>query len=90
MSAAASTTRACRRWARACGCGRRSPVGTYPPQVRPILVAMQRYGMLLADNGPDWHVSGAPSAYWNDQALKTLGQVKGSDFEVVRTVAPAS
>jgi hypothetical protein len=66
------------------------PVNTYPAQVQPILVAMQRYGMLLADNGPDWHVSGAPSTYWNDQALKTLGKVRGSDFEVVRTEQPAS
>lgn len=50
-----------------------------------ILLALQRYGMLLADNGSPWYVTGAPNASWNDDDLHTLQQLHGSDFEVVDT-----
>ena len=40
--------------------------------------------MILADNGGDWFISGAPDPRWNDENLGTLKRVKGSDFEVVR------
>jgi hypothetical protein len=56
----------------------------FPAEVRVILRAMQRYGMLLADNGSGWYVSGAPDARWSDENLATLSRVRGSDFEVVR------
>lgn len=56
----------------------------YPPTGRVILAALQRYGMLLADNGGDWFVSGAPDPHWNVEDLATLKRVKGRDFEVVR------
>ena len=39
--------------------------------------------MMVADNGSNWYISGAPNPGWNNDALHTLGQVKGSDFEVV-------
>jgi hypothetical protein len=55
----------------------------YPPQTRIVLRALQRYGMLVADNGSDWFVSGAPSSGWNNDDLASLRGVKGSDFEVV-------
>jgi len=42
-------------------------------------------GMLLADNGGDWYVSGAPHPKWDDEALATLKRVKGRDFEAVDT-----
>ena len=46
-----------------------------------MLVALKRYGMIVADNGSSWYITGAPdSRWWNDQ-LHTLGRVKGSDFE---------
>jgi hypothetical protein len=48
-----------------------------------ILTAMQTYGMLVADNGSNWFVTGAPDARWNDAELATLRRVKGRDFEVV-------
>ena len=52
---------------------------------RAILQAMKSYGMLLADNGSSWYVSGAPDARWNNDKLASeLGSVKGGDFEVVR------
>jgi hypothetical protein len=58
-------------------------VSRYPPQSRTVLRALQRYGMLVADNGADWFISGAPASGWNNDDLHSLGDVKGSDFEVV-------
>jgi len=60
-------------------------VAGFPPQARAVLVALKRYGMLVADNGSSWYISGAPSAKWDNDDLHTLGRVKGSDFEVVQT-----
>ena len=57
----------------------------FAPDVRVLLQAMKTYGMLLADNGSAWYVSGAPDRRWNDDVLHTLNQVHGSDFEVVDT-----
>ncbi len=49
-----------------------------------ILRALQRYGMLLADNGSSWFVSGAPHPSWNNDVLVgELRRVRGSDFEAV-------
>lgn len=59
-------------------------VTPFPAEVRVILRAMQRYGMLLADNGSGWYVSGAPDARWSDDNLAALSRVRSSDFEVVR------
>jgi hypothetical protein len=39
--------------------------------------------MIVADNGSDWYISGAPDARWNDDELNTLKTVPGSAFEVV-------
>ncbi|HWR96909.1 MAG TPA: hypothetical protein VN317_00650 [Candidatus Methanoperedens sp.] len=57
----------------------------FPPRVRAILQAMKTYGMLLADNGSNWFVSGAPNENWDDDELHLLGEVKGADFEAVYT-----
>ena len=57
----------------------------FPRQARVILVALKRYGMIVADNGSDWYISGAPNRHWDNDALHTLGDVKGSDFVVVDT-----
>lgn len=57
----------------------------FPRQARVILVALKRYGMIVADNGSDWFISGAPNRNWDNDALHTLGDVKGSDFVVVDT-----
>ena len=59
-------------------------ISGYPPQARAVLEALKTYGMILADNGSDWYISGAPDSRWSDDDLRTLGQVTGSDFEVVR------
>jgi hypothetical protein len=55
----------------------------YPRQSRIVLRALKEYGMIVADNGSDWYLSGAPSSGWNNDDLHSLGGVKGSDFEVV-------
>ena len=47
--------------------------------------ALKRYGMILADNGSPWYVSGAPSSGWNNDDLHELRRVRGADFEVVDT-----
>ena len=50
-----------------------------------MLTALKRYGMLVADNGSNWYISGAPSPGWSNDQLHTLGKVTGSNFEVVDT-----
>jgi hypothetical protein len=44
---------------------------------------MQRYGIILADNGSAWYISGAPDERWNNDDLRALGSLHGSDFEAV-------
>jgi len=61
------------------------PVADYPRQARIVLVALKRYGMIVADNGSNWYVSGAPNARWSNDQLHSLHGVHGSDFEVVDT-----
>ena len=61
------------------------PVLRYPPQTRPILRALKRYGMIVADNGSSWYVSGAPDPRWDNDQLHALHGVQGSDFRVVDT-----
>jgi hypothetical protein len=62
-------------------------ISGFPPQARVLLTALQRYGMILADNGSPWYVTGAPDPKWNDDDMHTLGRLHGSDFEVVDTSA---
>ena len=54
-----------------------------PRQARIVARAMQQYGLIVADNGSDWYVTGAPDRRWNDDALHALGEVPGRAFEVV-------
>jgi hypothetical protein len=56
-----------------------------PYQARVVAQALKRYGMILADNGSPWYISGAPNPRWSDDALHQLGQLTGRDFEVVDT-----
>ena len=60
-------------------------VRSFPRQARIVLVALKRYGMIVADNGSDWYITGAPNRGWSNDQLHTLARVKGSDFEVVET-----
>jgi hypothetical protein len=55
----------------------------FPRQARIILEGLKRYGMLVADNGSDWYITGAPDPRWSNEQLRTLKRVPGSAFEVV-------
>jgi hypothetical protein len=61
------------------------PIKDFPKQPRIVLRALKRYGMIVADNGSDWFISGAPNKHWDNDALHRLGDVRGSNFVVVDT-----
>jgi len=58
-------------------------VSGYPAQMQVILRAMQKYGIILADNGSDWFITGAPDSRWDNDMLHLLDDVTGEDFEAV-------
>jgi hypothetical protein len=60
-------------------------VSSYTGQTRVVLTALKKYGMIVADNGSNWFVSGAADSRWNDNDLNQLKQIPGSAFEVVNT-----
>ena len=60
-------------------------IGGLSPQAQVIAQAMKTYGLILADNGSPWFVSGAPDERWNNDVLHELDVLKGSDFEAVDT-----
>ncbi len=60
-------------------------ISGFPRQARIVLQALKTYGMILADNGSSWYISGAPNPHWSNDDLHTLGRITGSDFEVVDT-----
>jgi hypothetical protein len=47
-------------------------------------MALKRYGMIVADNGSNWFISGTPDPRWSDDDLDQLKRVPGTAFEVVR------
>jgi len=57
----------------------------YRGQALVILRALKRYGLIVADNGSGWFVTGAPDRRWDDDALEQLKRVPGHAFEAVRT-----
>lgn len=78
------TAGAIRRWG--CGCGYARASGSpASPGRRIIAVALKRYGMILADNGSPWYISGASNAHFNDAALHKLDRITGADMVVVDT-----
>ena len=60
-------------------------VGSLTGQARVIATAMQRYGLIVADNGSNWYFQGAPSTGWDDDDLGQFKAIPGSAFEVVDT-----
>jgi hypothetical protein len=58
-------------------------ISKFPASAQVILKAMKKYGMIVADNGGDWFVSGCPDPRWRDDENQSLRAVKGSDFEVI-------
>jgi hypothetical protein len=59
-------------------------ISGFPRQARIVLQALKRYGMIVADNGSDWYLSGAPHADWDNDQLRALKRVPGRAFEVVQ------
>jgi len=59
-------------------------ISGFPPGARVVLQALKTYGMILADNGGNWFLSGAPDSRWNDDVLNTLKRLTGNEFEVVK------
>jgi hypothetical protein len=58
-------------------------VSGFSAEVQVILAAMKQYGIILADNGSSWYISGAPDPRWSNDILHELGQLSGSAFEAV-------
>ena len=59
-------------------------ISTFSPRIQVILRALKKYGMFLADNGSNWYISGAPDPRWDDNELRALKTIAGSNFEVVQ------
>jgi hypothetical protein len=59
-------------------------ISQFPADDQVILTALKKYGMILADNGSAWYITGAPDSRWNDDLLHDLTQVTGADFEVIK------
>ena len=57
----------------------------FSPNVQVILKALKRYGMILADNGSDMYISGAPDPRWVNEELRQLGRVRTRDLEVIKS-----
>src|SRR6202008_2269613 len=58
-------------------------ISGFSPENQVILRALKKYGMRLADNGSSWYISGAPDDQWNNDRLRELRRVHGSDFEAI-------
>jgi hypothetical protein len=58
-------------------------ISKFSKDTQVILKAMKKYGIILADNGSNWYISGAPDERWNNDVLHELNKVKGSNFEAV-------
>jgi hypothetical protein len=58
-------------------------ISGFSPRIQVILRAMQRYGIILADNGSAWFISGAPDERWDNDELRELRDLHGADFEAV-------
>jgi hypothetical protein len=59
-------------------------ISGFPPGARVVLQALKTYGMILADNGGNWFLSGAPDSRWNDDEMNALKRLTGNEFEVVK------
>jgi hypothetical protein len=57
----------------------------YSDEVQVICTAMKTYGLIVADNGSNWYLSGAPDSRWSDDNLRDLRSITGDAFEVVDT-----
>lgn len=64
-------------------------IANFSPPVQVLCRAMKKHGLIVADNGANWYISGAPDSRWSDDTLGELKSIPGSAFEVVQTVDAA-
>jgi hypothetical protein len=57
----------------------------YHGEARVILEALKRFGLIVADNGTSWYITGAMDSRWDDEDLNQLKAVPGAAFEAVDT-----
>jgi hypothetical protein len=62
-------------------------LGRFSGPARAIAAALKRYGMIVADNGSNWYISGSSDRRWDDENLDQLKSIPGRAFEVVRSAA---
>jgi hypothetical protein len=60
-------------------------ISRFHGQALVILRALERYGLIVADNGSSWYITGAPNPHWSDTDLRQLERVPGSAFEAVQS-----
>jgi hypothetical protein len=60
-------------------------ISSYPEDAQVVLTALKRYGMILADNGSSWYLTGAPDPRWNMNTITKIKGVTGADLEAVDT-----
>jgi hypothetical protein len=58
-------------------------ISGFSPRIQVILRAMKEYGIILADNGSSWYISGAPDERWDNDELHEMDVITGADFEAV-------
>jgi hypothetical protein len=61
------------------------PLAPFHGEALIVLRALQRYGLIVADNGSSWYITGAPDPRWRDEDLDQLKRVPGSAFEAVQS-----
>jgi hypothetical protein len=59
-------------------------ISGYSPANQVILQALKVYGLILADNGSNLFISGAPDARWNDGDLNALKNISAANFEMIQ------
>lgn len=59
-------------------------ISGFSPRCQVILRALKKYGMMVADNGSDWFLSGTADSRWDDEEMNQLKQIRGNQFEVVK------
>jgi hypothetical protein len=62
-------------------------LGHFSGAARTIAEAMKHYGLIVADNGSNWYISGSSDRRWDDENLDQLKRIPGSAFEVVKSAA---
>ena len=60
-------------------------ISGFSPEIQVLLQAFKTYGLILADNGSPWYISGTPDERWDNEMLHEMDVVSGADFEVVDT-----